>query len=74
MTEQKNYAIIETGSKQYRVEEGIEIDIEAVKIIAERITDCRGLEGALLSIYAKTFGSKEKVSLFQSAEIPIKVH
>lgn len=44
-------------------EKGIEIDIEAVKIIAERITDCRGLEGALLSIYAKTFGSKEKIDL-----------
>ena len=44
-------------------EKGVEIDIEAVKIIAERITDCRGLEGALLSIYAKTFGSKDKIDL-----------
>lgn len=44
-------------------EKGIDVDIEAVKIIAERITDCRGLEGALLSIYAKTFGSKEKIDL-----------
>ena len=44
-------------------EKGINIDIESVKIIAERITDCRGLEGALLSIYAKIFGVKERVDL-----------
>ncbi len=44
-------------------EKGIEIDIEAVKIIAERVTDCRGLEGALLSVYAKVLGIKEKIDL-----------
>ncbi|MFA6081271.1 MAG: chromosomal replication initiator protein DnaA [Patescibacteria group bacterium] len=44
-------------------EKNIDIDIEAVKIIAERITDCRGLEGALLSIYAKVLGIKEKIDL-----------
>ncbi|MEK7109674.1 MAG: chromosomal replication initiator protein DnaA [Patescibacteria group bacterium] len=44
-------------------EKGINIDIDAVKIIAERITDCRGLEGALLSIYAKVFGVKEQIDL-----------
>ncbi|MEK7177222.1 MAG: chromosomal replication initiator protein DnaA [Patescibacteria group bacterium] len=44
-------------------EKNINIDIEAVKIIAERITDCRGLEGALLSIYAKVFGTKEQIDL-----------
>lgn len=44
-------------------EKGINIDIDAVKIIAERITDCRGLEGALLSIYAKVFGTKEQIDL-----------
>jgi len=44
-------------------EKNINIDIEAVKIIAERITDCRGLEGALLSIYAKIFGIKEQIDL-----------
>ena len=44
-------------------EKNIEVDIEAVKIIAERITDCRGLEGALLSIYAKVLGIKEKIDL-----------
>ncbi|MFA6017014.1 MAG: chromosomal replication initiator protein DnaA [Patescibacteria group bacterium] len=44
-------------------EKGIEIDIEAVKIIAERITDCRGLEGALLSTYAKVLGKKDKIDL-----------
>src|SRR3989339_123987 len=44
-------------------EKGIDVDIEAVKIIAERITDCRGLEGTLLSIYAKVFGVKEQIDL-----------
>lgn len=44
-------------------EKGVEVDIEAAKIIAERVVDCRGLEGALLSIYAKVLGTKEKVDL-----------
>lgn len=44
-------------------EKGIELDIEAAKIISERITDSRALEGALLSIYARTLGKKEKVDL-----------
>ncbi|MDO9027531.1 MAG: chromosomal replication initiator protein DnaA [Candidatus Roizmanbacteria bacterium] len=44
-------------------EKNINIDIEAAKIIAERTTDCRGLEGALLSIYAKVLGIKDKVDL-----------
>ncbi|MDO8741566.1 MAG: chromosomal replication initiator protein DnaA [Candidatus Roizmanbacteria bacterium] len=44
-------------------EKGINIDIEAVKIIAERIADCRGLEGTLLSIYAKIFGVKDQIDL-----------
>ena len=44
-------------------EKNINIDIEAVKIIAERIVDCRGIEGALLSIYAKVLGIKDKVDL-----------
>ncbi|MFA5770613.1 MAG: chromosomal replication initiator protein DnaA [Patescibacteria group bacterium] len=44
-------------------EKGIDIDIEAVKIIAERVIDCRGLEGALLSIYAKVLGIKDKIDL-----------
>lgn len=44
-------------------EKNIEIDIEAAKIIAEQIIDTRGLEGALLSIYAKTLGQKEKVDI-----------
>ena len=44
-------------------EKNIDIDIEAVKIISERIIDCRGLEGALLSIYAKIFGVKERIDL-----------
>ncbi len=44
-------------------EKGIDIDIEAAKIIAERVVDCRGLEGALLSIYAKVLGIKDRVDL-----------
>ena len=44
-------------------EKNIEIEIEAAKIIAERVVDCRGLEGALLSIYAKVLGNKDKVDL-----------
>lgn len=44
-------------------EKGIEVDIEAIKIIAERVSDCRALEGALLSIYAKVLGIKEKIDL-----------
>src|SRR3989339_1692473 len=44
-------------------EKGINIDIEAAKIIAERVSDCRGLEGALLSIYAKVLGIKERIDL-----------
>jgi chromosomal replication initiator protein len=44
-------------------EKNINIDIEAAKIIAERVSDCRGLEGTLLSIYAKVLGTKDKVDL-----------
>jgi len=44
-------------------EKNIMIDIEAAKIIAERIADSRGLEGALLSIYAQIIGKKEKIDL-----------
>lgn len=44
-------------------EKGIEIDMEAAKIIAEQISDCRGLEGTLLSIYAKILGIKEQIDL-----------
>lgn len=44
-------------------EKNIEIDLEAAKIIAEQVADCRGLEGALLSIYAKILGFKDKIDL-----------
>ncbi len=44
-------------------EKNIKIDIEAAKIIAEKITDTRALEGTLLSVYAKTIGKKDKVDL-----------
>lgn len=44
-------------------EKNIEIDMEAAKIIAEAATDGRDLEGALLSIYAKILGKKERIDL-----------
>lgn len=44
-------------------EKKIEIDIEAARVIAERVEDTRALEGALLSIYARTLGKKEKIDL-----------
>jgi len=40
-------------------EKGILLDIEAAKVIADQITDCRALEGTLLTIYAN-FLIKEK--------------
>lgn len=42
-------------------EKNIMIEIEAAKMIAERVTDSRALEGALLSIYARVAGSKEQI-------------
>lgn len=46
-------------------EKGILIDIEAAKVIADQITDCRALEGTLLTIYANFFvkEKKEKIDL-----------
>lgn len=44
-------------------EKSINIDIEAAKIIAERVADSRALEGALLSVYAKVLGIKDRVDL-----------
>lgn len=44
-------------------EKNINIDMEAARVIAERNTDSRSLEGALLSIYAKILGIKEKIDL-----------
>ncbi len=44
-------------------EKNINIDIEAAKVIAEKITDSRALEGVLLSIYAKTLEKKEIIDL-----------
>lgn len=44
-------------------EKGINIDIEAAKVIAERSLDSRALEGTLLSLYAKILGKKEQVDL-----------
>jgi chromosomal replication initiator protein len=44
-------------------EKEIELSIDAAKIIAEQVGDTRALEGALLSIYAKTLGRKEGIDL-----------
>ena len=44
-------------------EKSIEIEMEAAKAIAEQISDTRALEGALLSIYAKILGVKERIDL-----------
>lgn len=44
-------------------EKNIDVEIEAAKTIAEKINDTRALEGTLLSIYAKTFGKKEKIDI-----------
>jgi len=41
-------------------EKGILLDIEAAKVIADQITDCRALEGALLTIYANFFVKEKK--------------
>ena len=46
-------------------EKGIFLDIEAAKIIAEKVVDCRALEGTLLTIFANFFvkEKKEKIDL-----------
>lgn len=44
-------------------EKNIDIGIEEAKIIAEQVTDTRALEGALLSIYAKILGKKDRIDL-----------
>ncbi|NTU46896.1 chromosomal replication initiator protein DnaA [Candidatus Roizmanbacteria bacterium] len=44
-------------------EKNIEIDIEAAKILAEHVSDSRALEGALISLYAKTLGTSERIDL-----------
>jgi chromosomal replication initiator protein len=44
-------------------EKEIGLSIEAAKVIAEQVSDTRALEGALLSIYAKTLGKEEAIGL-----------
>lgn len=44
-------------------EKNIEIDISSAKAIAEIVTDTRSLEGALLSLYAKSVSSGQKIEL-----------
>ncbi len=58
-------------------EKSIEIDMEAARIVAESVTDGRELEGALLSVYAKTLGRKERIDLeavesFFSEKVAVK--
>lgn len=42
-------------------EKNIMIDMDAAKVIAERVSDTRALEGSLLSIYAKVVGKKDMI-------------
>ena len=44
-------------------EKNIIISMEAAKIIADTISDTRALEGALLTLYARTLGVKEEIGL-----------
>ena len=44
-------------------EKNIAIDIDASKIISDKITDTRALEGTLLSIYAKIIGKKDRIDI-----------
>lgn len=44
-------------------EKNINIDIEAAKVIADRVQDARTIEGLLLSVYAKVLGTKDKIDL-----------
>ncbi|OGK46493.1 chromosomal replication initiator protein DnaA [Candidatus Roizmanbacteria bacterium RIFCSPLOWO2_01_FULL_40_13] len=48
-------------------EKNIEIDIESAKLLAEKVSDSRALEGTLLTLYSKVLGKKEKIE-FQDAE------
>lgn len=42
-------------------EKNIMVDIDAAKMVAEKVTDTRALEGTLLSIYAKIAGQKDMI-------------
>lgn len=44
-------------------EKNIEIDLESAKLIAEQVGESRGLEGVLLSMYAKTIASGGKINI-----------
>lgn len=44
-------------------EKGIELGIDLARIIAEQVSDSRSLEGTLLSIYARTLGREDKITL-----------
>jgi len=44
-------------------EKNIKIHMDAARVVAEQIVDSRALEGALLSLYARTLGKKEEIDL-----------
>lgn len=44
-------------------EKNIQVDMEAVKLLAEHVSDARELEGRLLKIYSKNFSQVEKITL-----------
>ncbi|MFZ2206767.1 MAG: chromosomal replication initiator protein DnaA [Microgenomates group bacterium] len=44
-------------------EKNIQIHMDAARVVAEQIIDSRALEGALLSLYARTIGRKEEIDL-----------
>lgn len=44
-------------------EKNIQIQMDAARVVAEQIIDSRALEGALLSLYARTIGKKEQIDL-----------
>lgn len=44
-------------------EKNIQIHMDAARVVAEQTTDSRALEGALLSLYARTIGRKDEIDL-----------
>jgi chromosomal replication initiator protein len=59
-------------------EKGIEIDIEAAKVIADNVGDAREIEGKLMSLYVKILGQKDRIDLdvvesFFQGQVDIRV-
>ena len=44
-------------------EKNIMLDMDAAKLISEKVSDTRALEGSLISIYAKVIGKKEMIDV-----------